>query len=122
MTRRISRRDVLKMLGAVAMTAPCEALAQPRDAGRPDPGPTPAPTPGPPPAPAPTYLRVSVHQPGGDHLEAEASVTLQDAQPVVLRRTRPRATYETVVTPGAFAIACSASMVNGVNVSCEVSA
>lgn len=97
MTHRMARRDVLKMLGVVAsgLVAPWDARAQPRqmqpppDAGRIPAG-----------GPTETYLRVSVHQPGGDHLDQEASVTLQDGDPVVLRRTRPKVTYEAVVQPG----------------------
>src|SRR5438034_6736252 len=92
----ITRRDALKVLGGLAgaLVTPYAALGQPRNVdqpqlprGRGD-------------APAATYLRVSVHKPGGDHLEQEAKVTLNDGAEVVLRRTYPKVTYEASVEPG----------------------
>jgi len=92
----ITRRDALKVLGGLAgaLVTPRGALGQPRNVDQPqvarprgD-------------LPAATYLRVSVHKPGGDHLEQEASVTLSDGGEVVLRRTHPKVTYEARVEPG----------------------
>ena len=107
----ITRRDALKALGGLAgaLVTPYAALGQPRNVdqpqlprGRGD-------------APPATYLRVSVHKPGGDPLEQEAKVTLSDGAEVVLRRTYPRVTYEARVEPGIYRLVVKAEGYADVN-------
>src|SRR5206468_8518607 len=93
----ITRRGVLKALAGLAGTlvTPCAALAQPRNVDQRPAGVSSRES------PPVTYLSVSVHKPGGDHLEQDARVVLINGREIELRRTRPKVNYEASVEPGA---------------------
>ena len=106
----ITRRDALKALGGLAgaLVTPCAALAQ-RNVERPEAARGQAGL------PTATYLSVSVHKPGGDHLDQEASVMLRNGREVVLRRTPPKVTYEASIEPGTYRIVVKADGYAGVD-------
>lgn len=117
MSFSIKRRDALKVLAGLAgaLAAPRGAPAQPINVDRPEARNAPAAP------PTAALVRVSVHKPGGEHLDQEASVTLRNGREVVLRRTRPKVTYEANIEPGTYRIVVKADGYADVDYSITVS-